>query len=122
MSSVWSILYSDNVSIVLDSSILVTLQPILVGMIVIPRINHITTTAADKIFPSVYHQDTSSNIILCAVTPSLIPALQNIGILHHKKAKLPKHLQQSVILRAQCCHLSVIYFGSSASVLAESKL
>ena len=22
--------------------------------------------------------------------------LQNIGILHHKKAKLPKHLQQSV--------------------------
>ena len=28
--------------------------------------------------------------------PSLIPALQNIGILHHKKAKLPKHLQHSV--------------------------
>ena len=27
--------------------------------------------------------------------PSLIPALQNIGILHHKKAKLPKHLQHS---------------------------
>ena len=29
--------------------------------------------------------------------PSLIPALQNIGILHHKKAKLTKHLQHSVI-------------------------
>ena len=28
--------------------------------------------------------------------PSLIPALQNIGVLHHKKAKLPKHLQHSV--------------------------
>ena len=28
--------------------------------------------------------------------PSLIPALQNIGILHHKKAKLPKRLQHSV--------------------------
>ena len=28
---------------------------------------------------------------------SLIPALQNIGILHHKKAKLPKHLQHSVL-------------------------
>ena len=26
----------------------------------------------------------------------LLPLLQNIGILHHKKAKLPKHLQQSV--------------------------
>ena len=29
--------------------------------------------------------------------PSLIFALRNIGILHHKKAKLPKHLQQSVM-------------------------
>ena len=29
-------------------------------------------------------------------SPSLLPALQNIGILHHKKAKLPKYLQQSV--------------------------
>ena len=28
--------------------------------------------------------------------PSLIPALRNISILHHKKAKLPKHLQHSV--------------------------
>ena len=28
--------------------------------------------------------------------PSFIPALQNIGILHHKKAELPKHLQNSV--------------------------
>ena len=30
--------------------------------------------------------------------PSLIPALRNIGILHHKKTKLPKHLQHSVCL------------------------
>ena len=28
--------------------------------------------------------------------PSLIPALQKIGILHHKKAKLCKHMRQSV--------------------------
>ena len=28
--------------------------------------------------------------------PSLIPALQNIGILHHKKAKLRIHMRQSV--------------------------
>ena len=28
--------------------------------------------------------------------PSLIPALRSIGILHHKKGKLPKHLQNSV--------------------------
>ena len=28
--------------------------------------------------------------------PSLIPVLRNIGILHYKKAKLPKHLQHSV--------------------------
>ena len=27
---------------------------------------------------------------------SLIPALQNIGILHHKKAKLRIHMRQSV--------------------------
>ena len=25
-----------------------------------------------------------------------VASLQNVGILHHKKAKLPKHLQQSV--------------------------
>ena len=28
--------------------------------------------------------------------PSLIPTLWNIGILHHKKAKLRKHMRQSV--------------------------
>ena len=33
---------------------------------------------------------------VASLPPSLIPVLQNIGILHHKKAKLPKHLQQSV--------------------------
>ena len=32
---------------------------------------------------------------VASLPPSLIPALQNIGILHHKKAKLPKHLQHS---------------------------
>ena len=31
-----------------------------------------------------------------SLPPSLIPSLQNIDILHHKKAKLPKHLQHSV--------------------------
>ena len=34
---------------------------------------------------------------VASLPPSLIPALQNVGILHHKKAKLPKHLQQSVL-------------------------
>ena len=29
--------------------------------------------------------------------PSLIPALRNISIFHYKKAKLCKHLQQSVV-------------------------
>ena len=38
-------------------------------------------------------------------TPSLIPALQNMGILHHKKAKLPKHLLQSVCL---CTYVKVL--------------
>ena len=33
---------------------------------------------------------------VASLPPSLIPALQNIGILHHKTAKLPKHLQHSV--------------------------
>ena len=37
---------------------------------------------------------------VASLPPSLIPALQNIGILHHKKAKLPKHLQQSVAINA----------------------
>ena len=33
---------------------------------------------------------------VASLPPSLIPSLQNIGILHHKKAKVPKHLQHSV--------------------------
>ena len=33
---------------------------------------------------------------VASLPPSLIPALWNIGILHHEKAKLPIHLQQSV--------------------------
>ena len=33
---------------------------------------------------------------MCGFPPSLIPARRNIGILHYKKAKLRKHLQQSV--------------------------
>ena len=43
-----------------------------------------------------------SNIeVLVGVTslpPTLIPALQKIGILHHKKAKVRKHMRQSVFL------------------------
>ena len=39
--------------------------------------------------------------------PSLIPALQIIDILHHKKAKLPKHLQQSVC--KSCLHASLVW-------------
>ena len=34
-------------------------------------------------------------MLVGVASPSLIPALQNI--LHHKKAKLRKHLQQSVL-------------------------
>ena len=34
--------------------------------------------------------------------PSLIPTLWNIGILHYKQAKLPKHLQHSVYLFIFC--------------------
>ena len=33
---------------------------------------------------------------VASLPPSLIPALQNIGILHHKKAKLCIHMRQSV--------------------------
>ena len=32
--------------------------------------------------------------------PSFPPVLQNIGILHHKKAKLRKHMRQSVTMNA----------------------
>ena len=35
---------------------------------------------------------------VASLPPSLIPALPNIGMLHHKKAKLPKNLQHSVIV------------------------
>ena len=34
--------------------------------------------------------------MLVGMAPSLIPTLWNIGILHYKQAKLPKHLQHSV--------------------------
>ena len=34
---------------------------------------------------------------VASLPPFLIPALQNIGILHHKKAKLRKQVQG-------CCH------------------
>ena len=33
---------------------------------------------------------------VASLPPSLIPAVLIMGILHHKKAKLPKHLQHSV--------------------------
>ena len=50
-----------------------------------------------------YHLDSVANVqavlpfydVKC-LCPFLIPTLRNIGILHHKKAKLPKHLQHSV--------------------------
>ena len=35
---------------------------------------------------------------VASLPPSLIPALQNIGILHHKKAKLCIHMRQSVYI------------------------
>ena len=40
-----------------------------------------------------------------ASLPSFIPALQNIGILHHKKEKLHILLQQSVPLVYTTCQL-----------------
>ena len=46
---------------------------------------------------------------VASLPPSLIPSLQNIGILHHKKAKLPKDLQQSVYLHS-ALNLSVKVF------------
>ena len=33
---------------------------------------------------------------VASLPPSLIPPLHNISILHHKKAKLRKHMRQSV--------------------------
>ena len=41
-------------------------------------------------------QATPSITKFLSFPPSLIPALQNIGILHHKKGKLRKHMRQSV--------------------------
>ena len=37
------------------------------------------------------------NASVSGFPPSFIPTLLNIAILHHKQAKLPKHLQHSVI-------------------------
>ena len=37
-----------------------------------------------------------SNIKMLVGVAFLLPSLQNIGILHHKKAKLRKHMRQSV--------------------------
>ena len=50
--------------------------------------------------------------------PSLIPALRNIGILHHKKAELRILLQHSVpqpACSAGCCSLHYYYQKSSGS-------
>ena len=41
-----------------------------------------------------------------ASPPSLIPSLRNIGILHYKQAKLPKHFQHSAHTYAYL-HISV---------------
>ena len=38
---------------------------------------------------------------VASLPSSLIPALRNIGISHYKKAKLRKHLQQSVLDKKQ---------------------
>ena len=38
-------------------------------------------------------------LVVVAPPPSLIPTLWNIGILYHKQAKLPKHLQLSVSMQ-----------------------
>ena len=42
--------------------------------------------------------------------PSLILALWNIGILHYKQAKLPKHLQHSVCMYCVWCFPLIITF------------
>ena len=52
--------------------------------------------------------------------PSLIPALQNIGILHHKKAELRILLQQSVYHSHHsnirfCCRIRVLIDSTVAS-------
>ena len=52
----------------------------------LPNSNH-------KVFQIKYWNASGSDF-----PPSLIPAFRNIGILHYKKAKLRKHLQQSVLL------------------------
>jgi hypothetical protein len=41
--------------------------------------------------------------------PSLISTLWNIGILHHKEAKLPKHLQHSVCETGMVILVEMIY-------------
>ena len=43
-----------------------------------------------------YHKIKYWNASGSGFPPSLIPALWNIGILYHKKAKLRKHMRQSV--------------------------
>ena len=40
--------------------------------------------------------------------PSLIPALQNIDILHHKKENLPKHLQHNETLKIFCQNVKTL--------------
>ena len=50
--------------------------------------------------------------------PSLIPTLQNRGILHHKKAKLRKHMRQSVVTILQHNYFSKI---ASTTTLKKCK-
>ena len=46
---------------------------------------------------------------VASLPPSLIPSLRKKGILHHKKAKLPKHLQQSA--RLTKCTIEYLHIG-----------
>ena len=44
--------------------------------------------------------------------PSLIPTLRNIGVLHYKQAKLPKHLQHNVCALLLLVHLDENFFDA----------
>ena len=47
------------------------------------------------------------------------PSLQNIGILHHKKAKLPKHLQQGVIKKKCLYFFFKLFLEAMAEILRK---
>ena len=55
------------------------------------------------------------------VPPSFIPALQNIGILHHKKAKLRKHMRQCVPIQTGVYATRHVFFSLTCNVWARGK-